>query len=185
MDKLLWIDMEMTGLDVTREVIIEVAAIVSTTELEEVEVYETVVQQPQSFLDGMDDWNRKHHGESGLTARVPLGRPPALVEEDLIALVGRHFSNRPIIAGNSIAQDRLFIDRHMPQLAAKLHYRVLDVTSWKIMMEARFDLKYEKKKAHRALDDIRESIGELRFYLQHVTPTSASQPAPVPPPPTR
>src|ERR1041385_7486052 len=120
---LLWIDMEMTGLDVTREVILEVAAIVTTMELEEIETYETVVQQPQSYLDAMDTWNRKHHGESGLTARVPTGRPQAAVEEDLIQLTARHFEEkeRPIIAGNSIAQDRLFIERHMPRFAAKLH----------------------------------------------------------------
>jgi oligoribonuclease len=168
--QLLWIDMEMTGLDVTREVIIEVAAIVTTLELAEVETYETVVQQPQSYLDAMDDWNRKHHGESGLTARVPSGRPQAAVEDDLIQLVDRHFKERPIIAGNSIAQDRLFIERHLPRFAARLHYRMVDVTSWKILMEARFGLKYEKKKAHRALGDIRESIGELGYYLAHVTP---------------
>src|SRR4051794_40613494 len=131
---LLWIDMEMTGLDVTREVIIEVAAIVTTVELAEIETYETVVQQPQSYLDAMDDWNRKHHGESGLTARVPSGRPPSAVEDDLIQLVDRHFKakDRPIIAGNSIGQDRLFIERHLPRFAARLHYRMLDVTSWKI-----------------------------------------------------
>ena len=168
MNKLLWIDMEMSGLDVTREVILEVAAIVTDLELAELEGYEAVVKQPQSYLDAMDEWNRKHHGESGLTARVPQGREPQLVEDDLIRLTARHFDERPIIAGNSIAQDRLFIERQLPRLAAKLHYRMLDVTSWKIMMNARFGVDYPKRKAHRALDDIRESIGELRFYLQHV-----------------
>ncbi len=79
-----------------------------------------------------------------------------------------------MIAGNSIAQDRSFIDRHMPRLARRLHYRMLDVTSWKIVLAERFGLKYEKKKAHRALDDIRESIGELSFYLQHVKVAGAA-----------
>jgi oligoribonuclease len=171
LDKLLWIDMEMTGLDVSKEAIIEVAAIVTSLELVELDAYETVIKQPQSYLDAMDEWNTKHHGESGLTARVPTGRAQGEVEAELVALVDRHFpKSRPVLAGNSIAQDRLFIDRHMPALAAKLHYRVLDVTSWKIIMAERFDLLYDKKKAHRALDDIRESIGELRFYLEHVTP---------------
>jgi oligoribonuclease len=172
--KLLWIDMEMTGLDVNREVILEVAAIVTDLDLMEGETYETVVRQPQSYLDAMDDWNTKHHGESGLVARVPGGRDPQQVEDDLIRLVETHFTERPIIAGNSIAQDRSFIDRHMPRLAAKLHYRMLDVTSWKIVMGGRFGLEYPKAESHRALDDIRESIGELRFYLQHVTPPVAS-----------
>jgi oligoribonuclease len=166
--KLLWIDMEMTGLDVSREVILEVAVIVTDVELRELDTYETVIQQPQSYLDAMDEWNTKHHGASGLTARVPSGREPALVEADLIGLVDKHFDEKPVIAGNSIAQDRLFIERHMPRLAARLHYRMLDVTSWKIVMNARFGLEFDKKKSHRALDDIRESLGELEFYLRHV-----------------
>jgi len=170
-DKLLWIDMEMTGLDVTKEVIIEVAAIVTGLDLAEGEIYETVVQQPQSYLDTMDEWNTKHHGESGLTARVPTGRPQAQVEDELIAILDRNFKEKekPVIAGNSIMQDRLFIDRHLPRFASRLHYRMVDVTSWKIVLEARYGLKYKKEKAHRALDDIRESIGELRHYLQYVT----------------
>jgi oligoribonuclease len=170
-DKLLWIDMEMTGLDVTREVIIEAAAVVTTFDLDELDTYEAVVQQPQHYLDAMDEWNTKHHGQSGLTARVPTGRPPHDVENDLIEIVARHFPDKkPVLAGNSIAQDRLFIDRHMPRLSAKLHYRMLDVTSWKIVFVEKFGLDYDKKKNHRALDDIRESIGELKFYLQYVTP---------------
>jgi oligoribonuclease len=170
--KLLWVDMEMTGLDVNRERIIEVAAIVTSLELEELESYEAVVQQPQSFLDAMDEWNKKHHGESGLTARVPQGRPQESVEDDLLGMVARHFGDRapdrPVLAGNSIMQDRLFIDRYMPRLAARLHYRMVDVTSWKILMVERFGLHYDKEKAHRALGDIRESIGELKYYLQYV-----------------
>ena len=171
MKKLLWIDMEMTGLDPTREVILEVAALVTDIELNELDTYESVLKQPPSYLDAMDDWNKKHHGESGLVARVPQGREPALVEDDLLRLVDKHFEaqERPVIAGNSIAQDRSFIDRHMTRLAERLHYRMLDVTAWKIVMAARFGLAYDKKKAHRALDDIRESLGELQFYLRHVS----------------
>jgi oligoribonuclease len=75
-----------------------------------------------------------------------------------------------VIAGNSIAQDRLFINRYFPRFASKLHYRMLDVTAWKVVMEARFGIRFEKKKAHRALDDIRESLDEMRFYLRHVVP---------------
>jgi oligoribonuclease len=168
MDKLLWIDLEMTGLDVEREVIIEVAAIVTDMELKELEAYHAIVKQPQEYLDRMDDWNKEHHGASGLTAEIPSGREPALVEDDLLKLIARHFAEPPILAGNSISQDRLFINKHFRRLAAKLHYRLLDVTSWKIMMTERFKLKHEKKNAHRAVDDIRESISELAFYLAHV-----------------
>ena len=171
MDRLFWIDLEMTGLDVEKEVVIEAAAIVTDVQLAELDIYETVVRQPQRFLDAMDAWNTEHHGRSGLTAKVPHGREPSLVEDDLLGLVAKHFQEPAVIAGNSIAQDRLFINRHFPRLTAKLHYRMMDVTAWKVMMSARFGLAFEKKKAHRALDDIRESLEEMRFYLRHVTPT--------------
>jgi oligoribonuclease len=171
MDRLFWIDLEMTGLDVEKEVVIEVATIVTDIQLAEIDTYETVVRQPQGYLDAMDAWNTEHHGKSGLTAKVPNGREPSLVEEDLIALVAKHFQEPAILAGNSIAQDRLFINRYFLRFAAKLHYRMLDVTAWKVMMEARFGIKFKKKKAHRALDDIRESLDEMRFYLRHVNPS--------------
>lgn len=168
MDKLLWIDMEMTGLDVEKEVVIEVAAIVTDVQLKELDTYHAVVKQPQDYLDRMDDWNKHHHGSSGLTAQVPHGREPRLVEDDLLALVNKHFIEPAVIAGNSIGQDRLFINKYFTRLASKLHYRMLDVTSWKIMMNERFGVRHSKQNTHRALDDIRESIGELAFYLQHV-----------------
>ena len=169
MEKLLWIDMEMTGLDVEKEVPIEIAAIVTDLELKELESFHAIIKQPQEFLDRMDDWNKEHHGASGLTAAVPTGRDPAAVEQDLIRLVARHFMEPAVLAGNSIGQDRLFINKYMPKLASKLHYRMLDVTAWKIMMSGRFGLKADKKNTHRAVDDIRESIGEMAFYLKHVS----------------
>ena len=174
MDRLFWIDLEMTGLDVEKEVVIEAAAIVTDMAFGELDTYETVVRQPQGYLDAMDAWNTEHHGASGLTAKVPTGREPSLVEDDLMALVAKHFTAPAVIAGNSIAQDRLFINRGFPRFASKLHYRMLDVTAWKVMMEARFGIRFEKKKAHRALDDIRESLDEMRFYLRHVSPTPLS-----------
>ena len=174
MERLFWIDLEMTGLDVEKEVVIEAAAIVTDVALSELDTYETVVRQPQGYLDAMDAWNTEHHGASGLAAGRDPGREPSLVEDDLIALVGKHFTAPAVIAGNSIAQDRLFINRGFPRFASTLHYRMLDVTAWKVMMEARFAIRFEKKKAHRALDDIRESLDEMRFYLRHVSPTPLS-----------
>jgi oligoribonuclease len=171
MSKLLWVDMEMTGLEVEKEVVIEVAAIVTDYEFNEIETYHSIVKQPQAYIDGMDEWNTEHHGESGLTAQIPNGRDPQLVEDDLLQLIARHFpdpKDRPVLAGNSIGQDRLFINRYFPRLAAKLHYRMLDVTAWKIIMNGRFGLKHEKKNSHRAVDDIRESIGEMKFYMSYV-----------------
>lgn len=173
MEKLLWIDMEMTGLNVDKEVPIELAAIVTDTDLKELETYHAVIRQPQSVLDAMDDWNTEHHGASGLTAQVPSGTPIEAVEKAMIQLVDRWFQGeRAVIAGNSIGQDRLFLNKYFPMLSSKLHYRMLDVTSWKIMMNARFQLKFEKQNTHRAIDDIRESIAEMAFYLAHVSKSS-------------
>jgi oligoribonuclease len=160
--------MEMTGLNVETEVPIELAAIVTDIDFKELETYHAVIKQPAEVLARMDDWNTRHHGESGLAALVPNGTPIATVDSEMTMLIARHFSEPAIIAGNSIGQDRAFINRYLPGLAAKLHYRMLDVTSWKILMNQRFQLKYEKKNAHRAIGDIRESIAEMSFYLSHV-----------------
>ncbi|MFN3697877.1 MAG: oligoribonuclease [Pseudobdellovibrio sp.] len=177
-EKLFWLDMEMTGLDVNKEVVIEVACIVTDLNFKELETFETVVKQPQSYLDSMDEWNKKHHGDSGLTAKVPHGMEPSAVEFHLISMIERHFPDaqrdrkmRPILAGNSISQDRLFIDKYFTKLSEKLHYRMLDVSSWKIIFNNKFEKVYKKQNSHRALDDIRESIGELRYYLDQVNPS--------------
>jgi oligoribonuclease len=164
--------MEMTGLDVNKEVVIEVACIVTDLAFKEYESFESVIKQPQKYIDSMDDWNREHHGKSGLIAKIPQGLEPSAVEYRICDIIDRHFPDwrtdrkkRPILAGNSIAQDRLFIDRYFSQISERLHYRVLDVSSWKIIMNSKYERVYKKQNAHRALDDIRESIGELRYYL--------------------
>ena len=167
--KLLWIDMEMTGLDVQKEVILEVAALVTDFELVVLDRYEAVLSQPQQYLDNMDDWNKTHHRDSGLIDRVAYGLPPATVESNLISFVEKHFpGERAIIAGNSIAQDRLFIDKYMTRFAAKLHYRMMDVSSWKVMFQGKYQLKFSKRNAHRAIDDIFESLDEMRYYLSFI-----------------
>lgn len=169
MTKMFWLDMEMTGLDVEKEVPIEVAVIICDLEFKELEVYHAIIKQPKEYLDRMDDWNREHHGASGLTAAVPNGKPPAEVERELTQLIDRHFQGEPaVLCGNSIGQDRLFINRYFPNLAKKLHYRMLDVTSWKVVYQNMLGIKFEKKNSHRAIDDIRESISELRHYLSFV-----------------
>lgn len=166
MNKLFWLDMEMTGLDVNKEVIIEVAAIVTDLNFKELETFETVVKQPQKYLDNMDAWNTEHHKKSGLTAKVPNGMEPDQVEAKLCDMVKKHFQDgdRPVLAGNSIMQDRLFIDKYMPDLAGRLHYRMVDVSSWKVIINNKFKYVYQKSNKHRALEDIRESIQELRHY---------------------
>lgn len=168
----LWLDMEMSGLDVGSCRILEVAAVVTDNNFKALEEYQTVVFQPAEVLAAMDAWCTENHAKTGLTALVPKGKPEDQVEKELIALIDRHFAakERPILAGNSIGQDRKFIDAYMPALAKRLHYRMLDVTSFKIVLQDKFKIEYEKKGTHRALDDIQESIGELSHYLSFVTP---------------
>jgi oligoribonuclease len=163
----LWIDMEMSGLDVGACRILEVAAIVTDGNFQPLEEYEAVVYQPPEVLDAMDAWCKENHGKSGLTTAVAKGKPEATVEKELLALLSRHFTanERPLLCGNSIGQDRKFIDVYMPELAKRLHYRMVDVTSFKVVLEDRFKIRFEKKGSHRAVDDIRESIAELVHYL--------------------
>lgn len=166
----LWLDMEMSGLDVEKCRILEVAAIITDGKFNELENYQAIVYQPPEVLAAMDEWCQKNHGANGLTAAVPNGKPEAQVEEDLLALIGRHFptKDRPVLCGNSIGQDRKFIDAYMPRLSQRLHYRMLDVTSFKIVFRERFKIEFEKQGQHRALGDIRESIAELSHYLSYV-----------------
>lgn len=173
-ENLFWLDMEMSGLDVNKEVIIEVACIVTDMNFRELDCFETVVKQPQVYLDNMDAWNKEHHTKSGLAAKVPHGMEPDMVEAKLVDLIDKHFplsktelKKRPILAGNSIMQDRIFIDKYFKILSSRLHYRMVDVSSFKVVMTNKFDIEYKKQNSHRALDDIRESIGELRFYLDN------------------
>tara|TARA_B100001248_G_C27399360_1_gene468685 strand:+ start:955 stop:1476 length:522 start_codon:yes stop_codon:yes gene_type:complete len=168
--KLLWLDMEMTGLDVNKERIIEVAAIVTDEKWQELDSYHSIVYQDQKFLDAMDDWNQKQHGASGLKAAVKEGKKEDLVEEELLQWIAKHWKSKemPMLAGNSIHQDRKFIHAYWHKLEERLHYRMLDVSSYKIVIELIHGIKFKKQDAHRALDDIRESIAELKFYLQYL-----------------
>jgi oligoribonuclease len=174
----LWIDMEMSGLDVQKCKIIEVAAIVTDKDFTALQSMHAVVFQPPEVLAAMDEWCTKTHGASGLTAQVAKGAPLAEVEAQLLSIIDKHFPNgeRPVLAGNSIGQDRKFIDAYMPLLAARLHYRMLDVSSFKIVFQDRFQVFYEKRGNHRALDDILESIAELTLYLSHVRAPEPSAP---------
>lgn len=169
MQKWLWVDMEMTGLDFERERIIEVAALVTDAEFNTLDSFESVIFQPQTFLDSMDDWNKNQHGQSGLLAKIPTAPKVDWVEDQLCHLVQKHFTTeRPVLCGNSIAQDRKFIDRYMLRFASLLHYRMLDVTAWKILMNQRYNISHKKAESHRALDDIQESIAELKTYLAFI-----------------
>ncbi len=172
----LWIDMEMSGLDVNQCRILEVAAIIANEQFQTLESYEAVVFQPPEVLEAMDEWCKENHGKSGLTAAVAKGKPEAVVEQELLALINRHFKaeDRPILCGNSIGQDRKFVDTYWPALAKRLHYRMLDVTSFKIVFNNKYKIEFKKKGSHRALDDIHESMNELAHYLSFVSPPAIS-----------
>jgi oligoribonuclease len=174
----LWLDMEMSGLDVNKCRILEVAAIVTDGSFTPKESYHAVVYQPKEVLDAMDAWCTENHGKSGLTAAVAKGAPEAQVEQQLLGLIDRHWKSdeRPVLAGNSIGQDRKFIDAYFRALSNRLHYRMLDVSSFKIVFNEKYGVKYEKRGSHRALDDILESIAELELYLKYVQVPAAPAP---------
>lgn len=184
MKKLLWVDLEMTGLDESQHHIIEAAAMITNYELEILDQYHSVVYQPPEVIAKMDDWCKKTHGESGLTKQIPVGKQLKEVEEDLLKLLDRHFpkEQRVVLAGNSIWNDRRFIDRYMPLFAGRLHYRLVDVSSFKEVFRERYGVKLNKTNQHRAVDDIRESIAELKTYLAYV---QIPAPEPKSPPPSK
>jgi oligoribonuclease len=172
-DLLVWMDMEMSGLEPDRDTILEIATIVTDAALAVVaEGPVLAVHQPDAVLEAMDDWNREHHGASGLTARVRGSRlTMAEAETQTLAFVRQHCNERSSpLCGNSIHQDRRFLARYMPTLDRYLHYRNVDVSTIKELARRWYpDMPPpEKKHAHLALDDIRESIDELRFYRAHV-----------------
>ena len=175
-DILVWVDMEMTGLDPSKEHIIEVATILTDGNLVEIAVGpDLVLHQDDTVLAAMDDWNRKHHKASGLTERVKSSTvTDGDAEAQTLAFINQHVGakDRPVLAGNSIHQDRRFIRKYMPKLDARLHYRMVDVSTIKELARRWFPAviakQPAKKDTHRALDDIRESIDELRFYRTHV-----------------
>lgn len=162
----------MSGLDVATCRILEVAAIVTDLQMSELDTYEAIVHQPQEVLDRMDEWCTRQHGASGLTAAVATGRPESEVEAALVKLVRKHWKGKEpaVLCGNSIATDRAFVQAYWPHLAGRLHYRLLDVSSWKVLLKARFGVEFEKKGSHRALGDVRESIAELKHYVSLLDP---------------
>jgi oligoribonuclease len=183
-DLLVWLDMEMTGLDPANERIIEIATILTDGQLTEVAIGPAlVIHQADEILAAMDDWNTTHHGASGLTQRVRESTiTDADAEAQTIAFINAHVSakDRPVLAGNSIHQDRRFIRRYMPLLEKRLHYRMVDVSTIKELARRWYPQALTKQPpkhdTHRALDDIRDSIDELRFYRNQVF-------LPLPPPP--
>lgn len=170
---LIWIDLEMTGLEPEHDVIIEMATIVTDSDLNILATGPVIaVHQSDALLAGMDEWNTRTHGESGLTQRVRDSKISAAeAEAQTIAFLEQWVpKGKSPICGNSIGQDRRFLCRYMPTLEAFFHYRNLDVSTLKILAERwapQIKEGFQKKGAHQALDDIRESIAELQYYREH------------------
>jgi oligoribonuclease len=168
-------DLEMTGLDPDRERIIEIAVLVTDAQLEiTAEGPDLVIHQPETLLSQMDGWNQKHHAASGLLERVRASTvSEAEAEAAVLAFLREHVPERSVpLAGNSIHQDRRFLRRYMPSVDAYLHYRNLDVSTVKELARRWYPEVYakapDKRGSHRALDDIRESIAELRYYRTQI-----------------
>lgn len=167
--KLLWIDLEMTGLNPLKDKILEVAAIVTDFDFNRLDSYECVVHQSEETIAGSNNWAKKTFTESGLFKKVrESSTDENEVQSKLISIVDKHFSDLAILAGNSIHQDRLFIRKYFPKLEKKLHYRMLDVSSLKILMQGKYNIEFEKVGKHSAMDDIKESMVELRYYLDYL-----------------
>lgn len=166
--KYLWIDLEMTGLDPATDKILEVAAIATDTNLNEVADYQATVKVNEDFMKSRmvgEFWEKNHDSRDALIAGNADGEPIEKVEKDLLAFLDKYFGKEVYLAGNSIHQDRKFIEREMPELNKRLHYRMLDVSAWKIYFENSLGKKFVKPENHRALDDINGSIEELKWYL--------------------
>ena len=172
-DNLIWVDMEMTGLDPDGDRVIEIATIVTDSQLNTLAEGPVIaVHQPDEVLAGMDEWNTTHHTRSGLVERVRNSQHDEAQASDLtIAFLEQLVpAAASPMCGNTICQDRRFMARHMPRLEGFFHYRNLDVSTLKILMQRwRPELAtgFSKSATHLALDDIRESIEEMRFYRDH------------------
>ena len=165
---LLWVDLEMTGLDPVKDRILEVAAIATDYELNKIADYQAVVKvSPRLIKSRMvgDFWEKNAKSRDGLIEQNKSGKSVKTVECELIQFIKKHFGKTVYLAGNSIHQDRKFIEREMPELNSMLHYRMLDVSAWKIYFENAKQQKFLKPENHRALDDINGSIEELKWYL--------------------
>ncbi len=170
---LIWIDLEMTGLDTQRDRIIEIATVVTDAKLNPLAEGPVIaIYQPEEVLDAMDDWNQRHHGDSGLLERVRASEyDVARAETETLEFLRRYLpASASPMCGNSICQDRRFMARLMPQLEAFFHYRNLDVSTLKELINRWAPTLAEGlKKAgkHLALDDIYDSIAELKYYRDH------------------
>ena len=173
-DHLIWLDLEMTGLAPDRDQILEIATVITNSDLEILAEGPVIpIHQPQAVLDGMDEWNQRHHGASGLIERVRKSPwTTAAAERETLNFLAQWVPpGASPLCGNSICQDRRFLARLMPELERYFHYRNLDVSSLKILAQRwkpEVAQAFQKQTAHQALADVRESIAGLAHYRAHL-----------------
>lgn len=170
---ILWMDLEMTGLDSIEDRILEVGAIITDWNFKEIAVYEAVKKVGPTLVKQRmvgPFWDEYSDVRDELMKQNLTGKSGRTVENELLAFIDEHIGDddKVLLAGNSIHQDRRFIVNEWTRLDERLHYRMLDVTAWKVVFEGKFGKKFAKPEAHRALEDIRGSIDELRYYLKKV-----------------
>lgn len=170
--RVLWVDLEMTGLSPTEDPIMEVAAIITDWDFNELATYQGVVKSKVSVLKkrmqlNAPFWDANPESRQGLLEQNKSGKSLVKIEGELIDLIDTHFdTGSPVLlAGNTIHNDRRFIMAQWPKLDQRLFYRMLDVSAWKVVFEGKYKKKFPKPENHRALDDIRGSIAELKYYL--------------------
>ncbi len=173
--KILWMDLEMTGLDANNDLILEVAVIATDWDFHEIATYQGIVKNEDMSLSerlaaNSVFWDANPESKEGLLAQNSNGKDLVDVEDELLAFIDKHYKEgEPVLlGGNSIHMDRRFIVSQWSRLDARLHYRMLDVSAWKVVFEGKYGKKFAKPDKHRALDDIRGSIMELQYYLTKV-----------------
>jgi oligoribonuclease len=169
--RLLWLDLEMTGLNIETDVLLEVAAKVTDFDFKSLGYYESIIRQDVELAKELMSknawWNEFDDNRQLFLEALPSGKPLAQVESELTEFVKKEIPSEPIVlAGSSIHVDRMFIRKWMPDFDRELHYRMLDVTSWKVVMRGKYNVFFNKSEAHRAEDDVDESIEEMKFYLK-------------------
>ena len=170
-NKLIWIDLEMSGLDPERDKILEIATIITDNDLNVIaQGPHLIINQPDSVLENMDEWCTSHHEKSGLTAAVKASKVSQdQAEKETLEFLQQHCKrNTAPLCGNSVWMDKIFLQKHMPTVGKFFHYRIVDVSSIKLVINkwtGKYNL-FSKGENHRALDDIKESIAELKYYRE-------------------
>lgn len=173
--RILWMDLEMTGLSAEKDLILEVAAIVTDWDFNEIDTFQGIIKNRTPALKrrlklNSSFWDANPESRDGLLEQNNKGKSLKQVEKDLLDFVNKNFKEGVpvLLAGNSIHMDRRFIVAKWPRFDSKLHYRMLDVSAWKVVFDGKYKKKFAKPDMHRALDDIRGSIMELQYYLASI-----------------